>query len=51
MGVSRGVRDKTKSLLFGDEVWHSQHNLVVMAEQPADQWALLEGHSQQAKSG
>ena len=46
MGVSREVRDKTKPLLFGDEAWHNQHNVVVVAGQSADQWAVLEGYLQ-----
>ena len=50
MGVSRGVRDKTKLLLSGDEEWHGQHSIVVVAGQLADQWVVLEGHPQKAKS-
>ena len=50
MGVSRGVRDKTKLLLSGDEEWHGQHSIVVVAGQSADQWVVLEGHPQKAKS-
>ena len=44
MGVSRGVRDKTKPLLSGDEAWHNQHNVVVVAGQPTDQWVVLKGY-------
>ena len=36
MGVSREVRDKTKPLLFGDEAWHNQHNVMVVARQPTN---------------
>ena len=51
MGVLRGVKNKTKPLLSENVVWHGQHNVMVVAGQLADQWAVLEGHPQQAKGG
>ena len=36
MGVSRGVKNKTKPLFSRNEAWHGQHNVVVMAGQTAD---------------
>ena len=50
MRVSRGVRDKTKQLLFGDETWHGQHSVVIEAGQLADQWTILKGDLQQTES-
>ena len=56
MRVSRGVRDKTKLLLFGettlfgDETWHGQHSVVIEAGQLADRWTILKGDLQQTES-
>ena len=46
--VNESKRTKKKKLLSGDEAWHSQRGVVVVAGQLANQWAILEGHSQQA---
>ena len=48
--MSRKVRDKTKPLLFEDKAWHSQHSVVVVVGQPVNQWVVLKGYLQQAKS-
>ena len=39
-------QNKTKPLLSGNKAWHSQHNVVVVAGQPANQCVVLEGHPQ-----
>ena len=42
--------DKTKFPLSGNGARHSQHRVVVVVGQPANQWVAREGHPQQAKS-
>ena len=51
MRVLREVRGKTKTFLSGNKAWCNLRSVMVVAEQLADQWAVLEGHSQRAKSG
>ena len=50
MGMLRKARKQNKTLLSGNGTWHSQHKLVVMAEQLTDQRMVWEGHPHQAKS-
>ena len=47
MGVpweAKKNKTKQKLLLFGNEAYHDQHGIVVVAGQPADKWAFREGH-------
>ena len=48
--TKRGKR-QDKRFLFRNEVWCSQHSVMVVAGQPAGQWIVLEGCLQWAKSG
>ena len=38
--------NKTKLLFFGNEAWCSDHKVMVVAGQPANQGAVWEGHPQ-----
>ena len=53
--TKRGKRQdkpsQAKPFLFGNKVWCSQYNVLVVAGQPAGWWAILEGCPQRAKSG
>ena len=42
-------KKKTKLLFSGNEAWHGQRRVAVVAGQPTDQWAVQEGQPQQAK--
>ena len=50
MGMLRKARKiKKNSFLSRNGTWHSQHRVVVVVGQPANQWVTREGHPQQAK--
>ena len=50
MKIKRGKR-QDKPFLSENEVWCSQHCVMVVARQLVSQWVVLEGRPQQAKSG
>ena len=49
MRVLREVRGKTKTFLSGNKAWCNLRSVMVVAEQPADQWADLEGTHNELK--
>ena len=50
MRVPREAKKQKETTLSKNEAWRGQHRVMVMAEQPTNQWAVQEGHPQQAKS-
>ena len=50
MKIKRGKR-QDKPFLSENEVWCSQHSVMVVAGQLVSQSVVLEGHPQRAKSG
>ena len=50
MRVPREAKNKKKTTFSKNEAWSGQHRVMVMAEQPTNQWVVQEGYPQQAKS-